>query len=823
MGWSPSEMRFLLRRLLRTPGFTAIAVITLAVGIGANTAIFSVVDGVLLRPLPYPESENLVGLWHSGPGIGIPQFEQSNTSYTVYREHTRSFEGIAMYGSTSLNLTSSGEPLRLTGAQVTASLFPVLRASPARGRVFVETDDDVGAPRVVILSDQLWKTRFGSDQDIVGRTLQLDGEAYEVIGVMPADFRFPYDETQLWIPHVIPPEVLGLANFSYIGIGRLKEGISLEAATADLNRVLPRMPELYPGELTAELLENAGITAFINPMKNDIVGDVGTVLWILLGTVGFILIIACANVANLFLVRAEGRQKETAVRTALGAGRGDLFRTYLAESTALSLMGGVLGVGLATVGVRTLVAMGPENLPRLGEIGLHGSVLLFTLGISLVAGLLFGAVPVFKYGRPDLANALKEGGRGGSVGRERHRLNNALVATQVALALMLLVGSGLMARSFFELKNVDPGFRTEGVLTLRLSLPNQEYPDDRQMAESYRELAERVRGLPGVQEVGLVTNLPTTDGNNNAAMVVEDLPLQEGDLPPIVRTNVASDGYFEAMGVRLVEGRTFEPADYDSQMGVAIVSSSTAERYWPGESAVGKRISPALPQNGEVPWFEIVGVVGEVRDDGLALEAPAMVYYAMATSAEGVEAGDGVVYRTMSLAVRTSGDPLSLSAAVRNEVWGLDSRLPVANMRTTGEIARESAARTTFTMVMLGIAAAMALLLGMVGVYGVLSYVVSQRTREFGVRLAMGAREGQIRGMVVRQGLTVAAVGVAAGLAGGFALTRLMKALLFGVSATDPFTFGGVAVLLLAVSALAAYLPARRASSVSPVEALRHD
>jgi predicted permease len=820
VGFLVQQIRYVVRKLLRSPGFTTISVLTLAVGIGANTAIFSVVNGVLLRPLPYTDADELVGLWHSAPGIGFPEFNQSETSYTVYKELNRTFVGIGLVDGRTFNLTDGGDPIRVRSASATSSLFRVLGAGPVRGRGFNEQDDQLGGPLVVILSDELWKGRFGSNPNILGRTIDLDGRSYEVVGVMPPGFAYPEEDTQLWIPHRIDPADLGEVSFSYDAIGRLNPGVTLQEANADLNRMLVQLPELYPGQLTAGLMKNAQMAAHANPMHEDVVGDIDRVLWILLGTVGFILLIACANVANLFLVRAESRQKEVAVRTALGASRGDLIKYFLTESTMLAVVGGVVGLGFAYAGIRGLIALSPENLPRLGEVGLHGTVLAFTAGISVFAGLLFGAAPTLRYTSPNLVTSLKEGGRGGSSGRETHRARDLLVVSQVALALVLLVGSGLMARSFWALRNVDPGFDSESVLTLRLSLPPAEYPDAQGAAAFYQQLLEDIRALPAVQAAGANANLPMTDGQNNSGVVLEDFPLQQDEMPPIIRVNFTATGYFEAMGIPLREGRTFQRRDHEEVSGAVVVSAGFAERFWPGESALGKRIAPGLGDDGDTRWYTIVGVVGDVRDDGMADEPAEMIYYPTVLFPE---ADDGFVARTMSIAIRAGVEPTSLVGSIRQAVWSLNPRLPLANVRTMGDIVSGSMARTAFTMLLLGIAAGVALLLGTVGSYGVIAYVVSQRTREIGVRMALGARQGDVSRMVVRQGVAISAVGVAIGLIGAFALTRLMAALLYGVSATDPMTFAAVSVLLFAVTVLASYVPARRAAGVNPVEALHYE
>jgi putative ABC transport system permease protein len=820
MGSFTREVRQIIRKLLRTPSFTGIAVLTLAVGIGANTAIFSVVEGVLLRPLPYPDADRLVGLWHTAPGMDIDEFEQSNTSYTLYRERSNSFEEIGLVGRRAVTLTANGTPARIRAATATASLFRVLGVPPIRGRTFAETDDDPGGPAVAVVSYDLWTERFGQREDLLGQSVSINNEPFEVIGVMPPGFQYPSEQTQLWTPHVIGPEDMGLANFSYWGVGRLKPDASVESAAAEFASILPLMPEVYPGEITAPMMEGARFAPVLRPMKEDVVGDVGTMLWILLGTVSFVLLIACANVANLFLVRAEGRQREMAVRTAMGAGWGDVLRAYLTESTALSLIGGAVGVVLAFFGVRLLVAMGPETLPRLGEIGLSGTVLAFTILVSVLAGLLFGAVPAIKYGRPRLGMALKEGGRGGSMGKDTHRANNTLVAAQVALALMLLIGSGLMARSFLELRQVDPGFDEENLITFDVAMIPGEVESNVQSAAFFQELLDNVRALPAVVDAGGATSLPLQGGWSNNALLVEGRPLGPGELPEVIQTNMVTPQYFETMGIRLLEGRTIERQDNDQKTDVAVISKTAAEKFWPGESALGKRVAPGLPIEGaEMPWMTIVGVVDDVLINGLAQPPIPMVYYPFVTS----DARFIPTVGRLALTIRTVGDASAVLPALRNEVWAIDSRLPVANVQTGADLIADAAARTSFTVVMLGIAAVVALLLGTIGVYGVISYIVSRRLREFGIRMAMGAAETQIRKMVVRQGLIVALIGVGIGLLGGFVLTRLMQTLLFGVSATDPVIFGGFAAILLGVSAFASWMPARRASSVDPAEALRYE
>ena len=815
-------LRSLARGLVRSPAFTALAVLTLAVGIGATTAVFSLVNAILLRPLPFPEPERLVGVWHSAPGLDIEQFEHSLGTYVLYKRHARSLQGIGLYDAGSASLTDGASPERVTSAGATASLFSVLRATPARGRVFVEGDEHPGAEPIVILSDALWRRRFGGDPAVVGKSLRVDGVARQVVGVMPPSFRFPEPDTELWLPVTIDEANLGIGNFNWYGIARLAPGATPETAQRELAAIVRRMPEEFPSDdITAGMMEHARFTTLVHPQRDDVVGEIQQVLWVLLGAVGVILLIACANVANLFLVRAEARQREVAVRTALGASRGAIARTFLGETTLLALAGGLLGLLLAGAGLRALLALGPEGIPRLEEVGIDLSVLGFTLLISLLAALLCGGFAALRYGTPELVPALKEGGRGGSPGRERHRARNLLVVAQMALALVLLVCSGLMVRSFWRLRHVDPGLEPQGVLTVRLALPETEYPDEAANARFATALLERVRALPAVVEAGTVTLLPLTGGGSNSAHTFEDFPLPPDAVPPIIAVRFATPEYFQTMGIPLLAGRTFSPVDPARPTNEIVVSAALAERFWPGKSALGRRIVQGLKQK-ENEWSTIVGVVGSVRDEGLQEKPFEAIYYPLRRIIPIGEEAEWVP-RNFTLVVKVEGEPMDAAAAVREAVWGLDRNLPLAQVRTMEEVLERSTARTSFTMLLLLVAAAMAVLLGAVGNYGVISYVVSQRTREIGVRMALGAARGDVAGLVLRQGLWMALGGVAIGLVGAFALTRLLRALLFEVSPTDPATFGAVSVVLVAVALLASYLPARRAASVDPLEAIRYE
>ncbi len=821
-------IRAIARKLLRSPSFTLLSILTLGVGIGANTAIFSVVNGVLLKPLPYADPDRLVGVWHTAPGIELPQFEQSDATYLLYRQSNRVFEDLGIYDEDRVNLTGGDRPEQLPSADVTASIFPVLGVAPAIGRGFTEADERPGAEPVAVLSHELWVSRFGGDRAALGKTIQIDGVARAVIGVMPAGLRFPTPETLLWLPMEIDPEKPNVGNFSYIGIARLKPGRTPQDAEAELSALIYRLPEVYPDDdITPGMLESTGIAAMIHPLRDDVVGDVGGVLWLLLGSVGFILLIACANVANLFLVRAEGRQREVAIRSALGARRVDVAGAFFAESTVLGVAGGALGLALAAAGVRAFVAIGPDTVPRLEEIGIDGGVLAFTAVISLLAGLLFGAMPALR-AMPSPGVVLKEGGGRSTVGRARHRARNVLVAAQIALALILLVGSGLMVRSFRALQSVDPGFDAESVLTLRLSLPDAHYPQADDRARFYEQTLERIRALPGVEAAGAITRLPLGGGSSNSAHAFEDFPLEPDQVPRIIPTRRASPGYFETLRVPLLAGRVFEPADHQRQNRVALVSEAVAEHFWGADwttaGVLGRRLTSGTAEQAD--WYTIVGVVASVRSDGLAEDPSETIYYPIANPpflGDDDEEPQAIAPRTMSLAVRSNVPPSGLAAAVHSAIWAADPNLPVANVRTLEEIVAADSARTGFTMLLLSIAAAVALLLGTIGLYGVISYVVSQRTQEIGVRMALGAGRGQVSRMVVRQGLGVALAGIAAGLAGAAGVTRLLEASLFGVESTDPATFAAVAVLLFAVAVAASYLPARRAASVDPLAALHYE
>jgi predicted permease len=814
------NMRFALRRLRKAPLFGAVVVLTLGVGIGANTAIFSMVKGILLDPLPYPESDQLVGVFASAPGAGDDILPQSAAVHFTYEDEARFVESIGLWNPASVTVLGVDEPVRISAIYVTAGTLPTLRVRPVVGRLFEIEDDAPGAPLTVILSYAYWQSRFGGEPGVIGRTMEISGQTREVIGVLPRGFRFLEREPPVYLPFRFDRSTLNVSSFTLSSIARLKDGATIEAATADLARLLPLAVEKFPGGLTLEYLEDIEAAPLLRPLRETIVGNVSDVLWVLLGAVAIILLIACANVANLFLVRAESRERELAVQTAIGAGTRHITSQYLVESVLLGLLGGVVGLGLSQGGLRLLVAIAPANLPRLDAIAIDPGVLSFTLGISILSGLFFGLFPILRWRSADLVSALKEGGRGSGSGRARHRTRNTLVVGQITLALVLLVGSGLMVRSFQEIRAANPGFKNpDDLLIFGLTVPD--VPAD-EVVRTHEAIARRLAEVPGVESIGLSSSV-TMDGRGGYDPVyVEDFPLLDGQLPPTRRFKWIGEGYFETMGNPIVAGRGLRWDDIHSRARVLLVTENFAREYWDEPAhAIGKRIG-----TGMVPgdWREIIGVVGNVRDDGITQVPTAVVYWPMLLEDfwSEVDGEAPFVVSTMYYVVRSSrvGAPDFLGE-LKQAAWSILSRQPLIGVETLGDLLRASSARTSFALVMLSIAAGVALLLALVGVYGVMSYVVSQRTREIGVRIALGAGASKVEGMVLRQGLVLAVIGVAFGLAAALALTRLMEGLLFGVSAVDVVTYATVAVSVTGVALLASYLPARRAAAIDPMEALR--
>jgi putative ABC transport system permease protein len=818
----PTRLSRATRRLLRTPLFSAVAVLTLALGIGANAAIFSVVNGVLLKPLPFHDSNRLVGVWHTAPGMNLPLLNQGPTNYFVYRDENRTFEDFALWDGAAFSITGTGEPERVQGLIVTDGLLPILRVDPVAGRRFSREDDQPGAPDRLMLTHTFWQRKFGGDVGAVGRTLTVDGRPYEIIGVLPQSFRFLDRTPQIIVPMRFDRAKIFVGNFSYQGIARLKPGVTIEQANADVARMLPLTVERFPlpPGFSRQMFDEARIGPKVRPLSEDVIGDVGQMLWILLGTVGVVLLIACANVANLFLVRSEGRQQELAIHAALGASRGRITWELLAESLVLALAGGVVGLGIAYAGIRALGAIAPDGLPRVEEITIDPTVLAFTFAISMLAGLLFGLLPVIKFANPQLTGALKEGGRSSSVGKARHRARNTLVVAEVALAVVLLVASGLMIRTFQAMRQVDPGFRDpRSVLTLRVSIPPAIAPDQVQTARMHEQIAQRIAQVPGVTAVGVTSSI-TMDGNDsNDPMFVEDFPSAGDRIPALRRYKWIGPGYFAAMGNRIVAGRDLEWNDAYNTTPVVVVSEGFAREYWKDPAlAIGRRVR----NTPKSPWRTIVGVAGDERDDGVTKAAPTIIYWPAVVRDQwqpGLQ-----VQRSMGYAIRSErSESPTLLKEVQAAVWSVNPSLPLAGVQTLEEIHSDSMAQTSFALVMLSIAAGVALLLGVVGIYGVIAYIAAQRTREIGIRMALGAAQRDVSALFLRHGLMLSAIGIAIGLAGAAALTRLMASMLFGVNPLDWITYVAVAVGLGATALLASYLPAARAARLDPSVALRAD
>jgi putative ABC transport system permease protein len=798
------DIRFSLRSLRRSPGHTAAALLALALGIGANTAIFSVVHGVLLEPLPYPSPERLVMLIDANPSRGFDRFTSSPPNFIDWRDQSRSFAGMAAMTRANPSLTGGGaEPERLEGAQISAGFFETLQVPPALGRGIGAADDRPGAPPVVVLSHELWRRRFGADPRLVGRTIDLDGRPHTVVGIAPEGFQFP-SRAELWIPLAleITPDMRG-GHFLGV-VGRLKPGLSVERAQAELSVIAGRLAKQYPDT-------NTGWTVSAVPVRELMVEDVRPALLVLMATVAVVLLIACANVANLLLARMASREREVAIRTAIGAGRGRLVRQFLTESVLVALAGGALGLLLALWGTRALVAMNADNIPRASEIGLDPPVLLFTLALAVVTGLVFGLVPALHAARPDLQGTLKEGGRGASVGVRARSARGALVVVEVALTLVLLVSAGLLLRSFAGLAAVPPGFSSAGVLTLQLNLPESRYGEEPQMAAFYDGLLASVRGLPGVRSAGAIYPLPLGTGRYMLSYVVDGRPEPPPGQEESSHIRFVTPGYLESMSIPLLRGRQLDAGDREGAMPAVVVNRTMAERAWPGEDPIGKRLTFDDPTDADAEWRTVVGVVGDVRHAELSTEPDAETYLPIAQDPSPF----------VTLVVRADGDPMRLAAPVREAVRRADRDIPVFSVRPLERVVAESLAEQRFRTTLLAIFAGLALVLASVGVYGVVSYGVTQRRHEMGLRMALGARREQVQRLVVGQGLRLVLVGAAVGLVAAYLATRLLASFLYGVRATDPLTFAAVPALLALVALAASWLPARRATQVDPIVALR--
>jgi putative ABC transport system permease protein len=802
--------------------FTLVAILTIAIGVGANSVIFSVINGVLLKPLPYPQPDALISLWQTAPKINLKDVDLCPSDYFIFREQNRSFTSMGAWDGNGVTITGKGSPEQVRTIMVTDGILPTLGLAPALGRAFNTKDVEPGAPEVVMLMHGYWQRRFGGAPAAVGKRILIDGQATEIIGILPETFRFLDEKPELLQPLRFNRAKTTLGNYSYRGIARLKPGVTMAQANADIARLIPIAHASFPPPpgFSAKMFEDADIHAALRPLRQDVIGDLGKVLWVLMGSIGVVLLIACANVANLLLVRAEGRQQELAVRLALGASSGRIAAELLFESMLLGILGGAAGLGLAAGALRVLISKAPDYLPRLDSIAIDAPVILFTLAISLGAGLLFGLIPVLKYAAPNVTGALRAGGRALSQSRERHRARNTLVIVQTALAVVLLIGSGLMIRTFYALRRVDPGFHAPSELqTLRLYIPETTAKEPEQAIRTFQEIERKLSEIPGVTAAAFANAIPTGGNNSTDVLYAEDRVYKEGQLPPLRRFRFVAPGFFQTMGTRLVAGRDLTWTDLYDGRNVTIISENMAREMWrEPAAALGKRIREGMKD----PWREIVGVVADVRHDGADQKAPTTVYWPALM--ENFWGNTKFGQRGVVFVLRTSrAGSESLVKQIREAVWSINPDLPLARVRTMEDVYRASMARSAFTLVMLAVAGGMALLLGIVGIYGVISYSVSQRTRELGIRIALGAPHRALKSMVVRQGMILAAIGVAFGLAAAAALTRLMSALLFNISPVDPLTYAAVAAGLVAAAAAASYVPAHRAATVDPTEALRSE
>jgi len=817
------QIRQVLRRLGRAPLFATITLLTLAIGVGANTVIFSVVEGVLLKPLPYPHAEQLIGVWHTAPGIGLKELNMSPSIYMIDREQNTTLVDIGVYDNDSMDVTGDGQPEHVRGLDVTQGTLPLLGVTPAAGRLFTQKDDSPGSPDTILISYGYWQKKFGGAPSAVGRSLMVDGKLREVIGILPQGFQF-LDQPNVSIvePFQWDRNKIKLGNFSQKAIARLKPGVTMEQASADMARLLPVVLRTFPAPegFSASLFEKARISPNLRPLKQDVIGDVGKVLWVLMGSIALVLLVACANVANLLLVRVEGRRQELSVRSALGAGRGRIVGDLLFESMVLGATGSLIGLLLAFGALKALVAIAPTGLPRIHEIGIDLPVLLFTFGLALLTSLLIGLIPVMKYTGRNVNGGLREGGRALSQSRERHRARKALVVVQVALALVLLICSGLMIRTFRALMQVSPGFDAPNSLqAFRFYIPETQVPDSQRerLVRMERDITEKIASIPGVTSVAAVSAVPMDGRDSNDVLYAEDHVMKEGEMPAIRRFKFITPGVFGTMGTRLMAGRDLTWTDLEQSRPVAIISENFARQYWrDAQGALGKRIRVASTDD----WREIVGVAEDVHDDGVDKPAPTTVYWPQVGN--NFEGSKQMIHRGIAFVVRSprAGSQMFMKE-IQDKVWSVNPEVPLAEQTTVGELFTKSMARTSFTLVMLCVAGSMALLLGIVGIYGVVSYSVSQRTREIGIRMALGAQRRELTAMFVNQGLMLTGIGIVCGLVAAFVTMRLMSSLLFHVSPVDPVTYISITACVVVTAYLACYLPSRRAATVDPVDALR--
>jgi predicted permease len=815
------HLKQVFRRLANAPLFTAITLITLAAGVGGNTVVFSVLEGVLLKPLPYPNPNELIGVWHSAPGINIADLNMAPSNYFIYREQNQSFQDVGIYNRDAVSITGVAEPERLDALDVTDGTIPLLGIPPMLGRTFTRQDDSPGAPDTAVITYGFWKKKFGGSSSVIGQSITLDGKPYEIIGVLPQRFHFlDWNDPAVILPLRWDRNKTNLGNFSYEGIARLKPGVTMEQASADIARMLPIVSRTFPAPpgFSAKIFDDARIGPNLRPLKIDVIGDVGGTLWVLMGSIGLVLLIACANVANLLLVRVEGRRQELAVRSALGASPYRIAGELLLESITLGFLGSALGLGLAYAALRILVLIAPEGIPRINEIGIDGPVLLFTFVISLLASVLFGCIPIFKYAGVRLSTGIREGGRANSGSREQHRARSVLVVVQVSLALVLLICSGLMIRTFRALTHVNPGFAQPAqVQTFRIGIPDTQVKDNESVVRTFDAMRSKIAAIPGVSAVTVSTSFPMDGNSSNDLVFAQDKAYSEGQIPPIRRFAFVIPGFFETEGTPLVAGRDFTWTDIYKTLPVAIISENFAREYWDSPAnAIGKRIRVATTDD----WREIIGVAANVYGDGVSKTPPSMVYWPIMRDRFEGQAHDVATYTGFGIRSPRAGSEAFLKE-VREAVWSVNPNLPLSNVHTLGAFYARSMARTSFTLIMLAVAGGMALLLGVVGIYGVIACSVSQRVREIGIRMALGAQQQSVTGMFIRHGLILTGIGAAFGLVAAAIVMRLMSSLLFHVNPVDPITYAAVTLGLIFTAFIASYLPSRRAATVDPVEALR--
>jgi predicted permease len=804
------DLRYGARSMRRSPGFTAVAVIALALGIGANAAVFSVVNAVLLRPLAYKDPERLVTVMHN---INNPV---AVANYIDWRDESHSFEAMAAADYWTPNLTGTDPPEHLWGLQVTQSMFPMLGIAPMMGRWFAVGEDTKGADHEVILSARLWKRRFNSDPNILGKTITLNGEAYEIVGIMPPEFKFaPFWAThaELWVPNTFGGRIQNRGANSLRVFARLKPGVTVAQAQVEIKGITARLEKLYPGT-------NRQVT--VTPLRTMVVGDIETPLLIFLGAVGFVLLIACANVAHMLLARSAARQKEIAVRTALGAGRLRLVRQFLTENLLLAAIGGSAGLVLAIWSTRALVALSPADIPRLDSVTIDARVVLFLVGVTVFTSVVFGLLPALNASAVNLSDTLKESGRGTSEGMRRNRFRNFLVASEFALALMLLIGAGLMIRSFAALQSVDPGFNPHNVLSMVVSVAGSKEAAPGHRAVFYQQLLDRARNLPGVVAAGGINHLPLAGDIWGWPFTIEGRPKSQPGESPWGVYRIVTPGYFQAMRLPLLRGRDITGEDSAGAPGAVIINERAAIRYWPDEDPIGKRISFETDKITGPNWLTVIGIVKNAKQSDWTEKPQPEVYLAAFQNQEYLsEPGSHFAYIT--LVVRTTGDPSSQTSAVKDTVWSFDRNLPISEVLTMDGVVADATAEARFEMLLLGMFAAVALALAAVGIYGVMSYSVTRRTHEIGIRVSLGASRANILLLIVKQGMLLALVGSSVGIGGALLLSRLMTKLLYGVRPNDPVTFGAVAIILMIVALAASYIPARRAMRVDPMVALRHE